>query len=70
MDTTLLGIISGTAATAIYGVGAQINQYYMALSTSISGVFTPQINRIVARGEGTSSSRGCLRASGASSSCC
>jgi len=52
VDTTLLGIISGTAATAIYGVGAQINQYYMALSTSISGVFTPQINRIVARGEG------------------
>ena len=49
VDTTLLGIISGTAATAIYGVGAQINQYYMALSTSISGVFTPQINRIVAR---------------------
>lgn len=52
VDTTLLGIISGTAATAIYGVGSQINQYYMALSTSISGVFTPQINRIVARGEG------------------
>ena len=25
VDTTLLGIISGTAATAIYGVGAQIN---------------------------------------------
>ena len=52
VDTTLLGIISGTAATAIYGVGSQINQYYMALSTSISGVFTPQINRIVAHGEG------------------
>ena len=26
VDTTLLGIISGTAATAIYGVGAQINR--------------------------------------------
>lgn len=52
VDTTLLGIISGTAATAIYGVGSQINQYYIALSTSISGVFVPQINRIVARGEG------------------
>ena len=52
VDTTLLGIISGTAATAIYGVGAQINSYYKTLSTSISGVFTPQINRIVAEGQG------------------
>ena len=52
VDTTLLGIISGTAATAIYGVGSQIHRYYMTLSTSISGVFIPQINRIVARGEG------------------
>lgn len=51
VDTTLLGIISGTAATAIYGVGSQVHRYYMTLSTSISGVFTPQINRIVARGE-------------------
>ncbi|MCI6375589.1 MAG: oligosaccharide flippase family protein [Clostridiales bacterium] len=52
VDTTLLGIISGTTATAIYGVGSQIHRYYMTLSTSISGVFIPQINRIVARGEG------------------
>ncbi len=52
VDTTLLGIISGTAATAIYGVGAQVNNYYKTLSTSISGVFTPQINRIVAEGQG------------------
>ena len=51
VDTTLLGIISGTTATAIYGVGSQLHRYYMTLSTSISGVFTPQINRIVARGE-------------------
>ncbi|MDO5298199.1 MAG: oligosaccharide flippase family protein [Clostridia bacterium] len=54
VDTTLLGIISGTTATAIYGAGSQIHRYYMTLSTSISGVFTPQINRIVARGEGDS----------------
>ena len=52
VDTTLLGIISGTAATAVYGVGSQVHRYYMTLSTSISGVFVPQINRIVARGEG------------------
>jgi len=52
VDTTLLGIISGTAATAIYGVGSQLHRYYMTISTSISGVFVPQINRIVAGGEG------------------
>ncbi|MBP3656746.1 MAG: oligosaccharide flippase family protein [Clostridia bacterium] len=52
VDTTLLGILSGTAATAVYGVGSQIHRYYMTLSTSISGVFVPQINRIVARGDG------------------
>jgi len=52
VDTTLLGIISGTAATAVYGVGSQLHRYYMTLSTSISGVFVPQINRIVAGGEG------------------
>jgi len=52
VDTTLLGIISGTAATALYGVGSQLHRYYMTLSTSISGVFVPQINRIVAGGEG------------------
>ncbi|MBR1711541.1 MAG: oligosaccharide flippase family protein, partial [Clostridia bacterium] len=51
VDTTILGIVSGTVATAIYGVGSQFHRYYMTISTSISGVFTPQINRIVANGE-------------------
>ena len=55
VDTTILGIVSGTAATAVYGVGSQMHRYYMTLSTSISGVFVPQINRIVARGEGDAS---------------
>ena len=52
VDTTILGIVSGTAATAIYGVGSQMHNYYMTISTSISGVFTPQINRLVAHEEG------------------
>ena len=52
VDTTILGIISGTAATAIYGVGSQLHRYYMTISTSVSGVFVPEINRIVARQEG------------------
>lgn len=49
VDTTLLGILRGTADTAVYGVGMQIYNYYMALSTAISGVFIPQINRLVTR---------------------
>ena len=55
VDTTILGIVSGTAATAVYGVGSQLHRYYMTISTSISGVFVPQINRIVAHGEGDES---------------
>ena len=51
VDTTLLGMLSGTVATAVYGVGSQIHRLFMTLSTAISGVFIPQINRIVARGE-------------------
>lgn len=51
VDTTLLGILRGTADTAVYGVGMQIYNYYMALSTAISGVFVPQINRLVTRGQ-------------------
>ena len=50
VDTTILGIISGTAATAVYGVGSQLHRYYMTISTSISGVFVPQINRLAAKG--------------------
>ena len=41
VDTTILGIVSGTAATAVYGVGSQLHRYYMTISTSISGVFVP-----------------------------
>lgn len=51
VDTTLLGILRGTADTAVYGVGMQMYNYYMALSTAISGVFVPQINRLVARSQ-------------------
>ena len=49
VDTTLLGILRGTADTAVYGVGMQMYNYYMTLSTAISGVFIPQINRLVAK---------------------
>lgn len=48
IDKFVLGRYSGTTAIAIYGVGAQINTLYVNLSSSISSVFVPQVNRIVA----------------------
>ena len=48
VDKVLLGRFSGTVAVTIYGVGGQLNTMYMQLSTTISNVFIPQVNRIVA----------------------
>ena len=49
VDRFLLGRMIGTAAVAVYGLGAQINTLYVQMSTTISSVFAPQINRMVAR---------------------
>lgn len=48
IDKFLLGRISGTISVAVYSVGGQINSMYLQFSTSISNVFVPQVNRIVA----------------------
>ena len=48
VDKFLLGRILGTTAVAIYGLGGQINTMYQQFSTSISNVFVPKVNRIVA----------------------
>ena len=48
-DTLLLGSLAGTAAVAIYTVGTQFGNYFMSVSTAISGVFAPQVNQIVAK---------------------
>ena len=48
VDKYLLGRLAGTAAVAIYGVGGQINSLYLQFSTSVSSVFVPKVNRIVA----------------------
>lgn len=44
-------MFSGTTAVAIYAVGGQINTMYMNLSTSVSSVFIPRVNAIVAKDE-------------------
>lgn len=51
VDKFILGVFGGTTAVAIYAVGGQINTMYMSLSTSISSVFIPRVNKIVAMDE-------------------
>lgn len=48
VDKFLIGRLSGTTAVAVYGIGSQINGYYVELSTSISNVFIPKVNRLIA----------------------
>lgn len=48
LDKYLLGRMVGTTGVAVYGLGAQINTLYLQFSTSISNVFVPKVNKIVA----------------------
>lgn len=48
VDKFILGMFGGTVAVAVYAVGGQINTLYMSLSSSVSSVFIPRINTIVA----------------------
>lgn len=47
-DNIVLGVVSGSVAVAIYAVGSSFKGYFMTFSTSVSSVFAPQINKIVA----------------------
>lgn len=49
VDKFLLGRMNGTVAVAIYGVGGQLNSLFLQMSTSVSSVFAPKVNRIVAK---------------------
>lgn len=48
VDKFILGRFRGTSDVAIYGLAAQLNTYYLSLSTSLSSVFIPRVNRMVA----------------------
>lgn len=60
VDKFLLGRISGTAAVAVYGIGGQINTLYVQMSTAVSSVFAPRVNRIVAGSDDTSELTGLM----------
>ncbi len=47
-DNVVLSIVCGPIMVAIYTVGSNFKNYFMAFSTSASSVFAPQINRIIA----------------------
>lgn len=48
VDKFILGRFRGTIAVAVYGIASQLNTYYLSLSTAISNVFIPRVNRMVA----------------------
>lgn len=51
LDKFLLGRMVGTTGVAVYGLGAHINTLYLQFSTSISNVFVPKVNKIVAESD-------------------
>ncbi len=46
----ILGIVSGTAAVAIYAVAIQIHNLYLSFSTAISGLFLPKLTAMFTNG--------------------
>ncbi len=52
VDKFLVGRMIGTTATAVYGVGGQINTMYLQMSTAVANVFVPKVNKIVAENRG------------------
>lgn len=47
LDKVLLGRFQGTAQVAIYSIGYSLVSHYTTLSSSIAGVFTPKIHKIL-----------------------
>jgi len=46
----VLGIVSGTAAVAVYSIGLQLNLYFMQCSGAMSGLFLPRATQMVVSG--------------------
>lgn len=54
VPNVLLGALSGASAVAVFAVSVQIRSVFMSLSSTMSTVFTPEINRIVAESDDNS----------------
>lgn len=46
VDKFLLGMYKGTKSVAIYNVAGQVNNFFISISTVVSSVFIPRVNRI------------------------
>lgn len=51
VPNVLLGAMSGAVAVSVFAVSVQIRSVFYSLSTTMSSVFTPKINRIVAESD-------------------
>ena len=49
IDKVLLGRMIGTGAVGIYGIAAQINSMYLHFSSTVSTVFIPRVNMMIAQ---------------------
>lgn len=54
VDKFLIGRMLGTATVAIYGLASTINTMYLGFSTSLSNIFIPKVNKIVAENKSDS----------------
>lgn len=55
VDKFIVGRYKGAVAVSIYGIAAQINTYYMSLSTTISNLFIPRVNKLIAESKNKNS---------------
>ena len=62
IDKVLLGRYKGTVMVAVYSVGYSLYTYYQTFSSSISGVFTPRIHKVVNSGTSIENQRSELTA--------
>lgn len=46
----VLGRYHGTESVAVFGLAAQLNTYYISISTAVSNVFIPRVHKMVAQG--------------------
>lgn len=47
VDKFIIGRFHGTVAVAVYGLAAQLNTYYLSMSSAISSVFVPRVHQLV-----------------------
>ena len=47
IDKYIIARFYGAASVAVYAIGASLNSYYVTISSTISSVFSPRINKMV-----------------------